>query len=607
MNRAEAAPPRTVGAMPQTEPQTEPPVSGTPEDSAVPVSDDCPGGDFPGGAAAPPSDSILNGFPGPLLMFSPSADLQSAQPEDCPLALLLRAGGGAEAQALVAVCASSRMANQGTVQVESGDGIYTYDLTVLPLPDGRVAMLAREVTLHHNLRAALVESRQRYKDFVEISSDFAWETGIDGTFVFVSPRGALGHPAADLIGRDPVDLVMERDAQMGLPFSTHVPIDHGEVWVRRADGVPVCVTVAARPIFDRSGRWIGTRGVCRDVTTERERDLQLARARNRERIVNHIVRTFRDEVDPNNMLNVAAETLARGMGASDCHIFRRPSDTLEESHPSELPAGLIPGARYGALAYLSSLPVLDALDHGEELVEMDVEGRQVLAVASRHHHRVNGAVVLYRVAERGNWGVDDRFLLSDLADQIGIANEQIAAHESIVRLSRTDSLTGLFNRRAFFEELERRHKRLQRTGASAALLYVDLDNFKMVNDVHGHAAGDAVLQLVRDMLLGNTRPTDLVARLGGDEFAVWLEGGTLDVAEDKARLLLSMAERLLRPRSGNLDHPLGLSMGIAVHDPSHPESLHDLMARADQAMYSVKKTGKLGVAVADHPVRSVPS
>lgn len=554
-----------------------------------------------GGEALTVSDGALAGYAGPVLIFAADGTLDTAVPDDTPLLQAIREDAAAEIASLVSVCLHTRSAGQGTVQVGTGDGLFTYDLTILPLEQGRTAVLARDVTLHHNLRSALVESRQRYKDFVEISSDFAWETGIDGTFVFVSPRGALGYPAADLIGRDPVEWVTERDVRMGVPFSTHVAIEHSEVWVRRADGSTACVTVAARPIFDRDGRWIGTRGVCRDITVERERDLQLAKARNRERIVNHIVRTFRDEVDPNNMLQVAAETLARGMGASDCHIFRRPNEVQEESHPAELPAGLIPGARYGALPYLSSLPVLDALDHGEELVEMDVEGRQVLAVASRHHHRVNGAVVLYRVTERGNWGLDDRFLLSDLADQIGIANEQIAAHESIVRLSRTDSLTGLFNRRAFFEELDRRHKRLQRNQSFAALLYVDLDNFKMVNDVHGHAAGDSVLLTVRDMLVGNSRPTDLVARLGGDEFALWLEGGTSAVAQDKARMLLSMAENQLRPRSGAPDFPLGLSIGIAVYDPEQPESLHDLMARADQAMYSVKKTGKLGVAVSERP------
>jgi len=129
-----------------------------------------------------------------------------------------------------------RVARQETLQVDAADGTHTFDLTVLPLDEGGCALLAHEVTLHHNMRAALVESRQRYKDFVEISSDFAWETGGDGTFVFVSPRGALGHSAGALVGRDPDELVLEREPDADLPFHAHDPVDDLELWLRRADG-----------------------------------------------------------------------------------------------------------------------------------------------------------------------------------------------------------------------------------------------------------------------------------------------------------------------------------------------------------------------------------
>ena len=124
------------------------------------------------------------------------------------------------------------------------------------------------------------------------------------------------------------------------------------------------------------------------------------------------------------------------------------------------------------------------------------------------------------------------------------------------------------------------------------------DNFKKVNDVHGHAAGDAALQVVRDILIGSTRPTDLVARLGGDEFAIWLEEADRKIAVTKARLLIKLSEQKLRPLSGSMDAPLGLSIGIAVHDSGGEEALADLMVRADQAMYEVKKKGKGGYDLA---------
>ncbi|MGC2857046.1 diguanylate cyclase domain-containing protein [Novispirillum sp. DQ9] len=529
-------------------------------------------------------------------MFDPQGRLTQAEPADGPLAAALRRGEVAELSALVLPVLHGGTAQIGAVQIDGADGVMAYDLTALPLDDGGVLVLGRDVTLHHNLRAALVESRQRYKDFVEISSDFAWETGGDGTFVFVSPRGALGHAAADLVGRDPADLVLEREAgDEILPFHTHSAVDAAELWLRCRDGAAACVRIAAKPIYARDGRWMGARGVCRDVTRERERDAQLSRARNRERILNHIVRTFRDEVEPKNMLQVAAETVARGVGAAQCHIFRRQTDGEVAPHTIR---SFVPAARHGDFEFTLGLPILDRLGDDDELIEMTLHGYDVLAAPTRYHHAVNGCIVLWRGEDRGPWGADDRLLIADIADQIGIANEQIAAHENIVRISRTDGLTSLFNRRAFFEELNRRFQRLLRDGSSAALMYVDLDNFKMVNDIKGHAAGDAVLCAVRDLLITYTRPTDLVARLGGDEFAIWLEGADALVAEKKARVLLDRALEDLAPRSGSPDHPLSLSIGVAVYQPGRPESMDALIARADSAMYTIKRGGKGSFALA---------
>lgn len=545
--------------------------------------------------------AALEAFPGTLLLFDAQGSLSFGKPADSALVQASLYGPLPSLNDLVEPVLRAGLPRLGTVQAKGADGVHSYDLTILPLSDGGAVVLAHEVTLHNNLRAALLESRQRYKDFVEISSDFAWETGPDGSLIFVSPRGALGHSAAALVGRDPSDLVMERDPGATLPFSTHEPIEAQELWLRHTNGASACVIASAKPVYDRLGRWCGARGVCRDITGERDRDNELIRARNRERILNHVVRTFRDEVDPQDMLRVAAETLARGMGAESCQIYRRESsqDSTEDalSAPTEGMA-LIPGACTGSLSYDDATQVLERLQAGEPLVEEEIRGREVLAAPCRYRHQINGAVILWRAPGRGPWGRDDRLLISDIADQIGIANEQIAAHDYIVRISRTDGLTGLFNRRAFFEEVGRRYTRLSYSQDSAALMYVDLDNFKKVNDLRGHADGDKVLCVVRDLLITHTRPTDLIARLGGDEFAIWLECGTVSVAENKANALLDVATRTLGPLSASPEAPLSLSIGIAVYDQSHPESLDDLIARADHAMYAVKRQGKGSFAVA---------
>ncbi len=128
-------------------------------------------------------------------------------------------------------------------------------------------------------------------------------------------------------------------------------------------------------------------------------------------------------------------------------------------------------------------------------------------------------------------------------------------------------------------------------GRCGALLYVDLDNFKQVNDVHGHQRGDEALVALAEILSGGSRVGDIPARLGGDEFALWLEETDAAAAEAKARTLLEQA-RSLRAYSGSPDTPLGISIGIALSDPALDESIDELLARADEAMYAVKKGGK---------------
>jgi diguanylate cyclase (GGDEF)-like protein len=176
-------------------------------------------------------------------------------------------------------------------------------------------------------------------------------------------------------------------------------------------------------------------------------------------------------------------------------------------------------------------------------------------------------------------------------------SEKKANEAALAALSRIDSLTSLSNRRGFEEKLEEAILRNARAkardhGANLALLYVDLDGFKAINDSLGHAAGDAVLIEVARRLRAAVRTTDVVARLGGDEFAVIAENaGTPDDID-------LLADRIL----GDLSKPHQLgeaqrfatpSIGIAVHAPA--EHSGTLRSRADAAMYRAKSAGKARV------------
>jgi len=506
---------------------------------------------------------------------------------------------------LLAVAAKSASANRATVDmvdVGTGDKQQNLQVTLIPLDGGRGTLLfMRDLTLDNSLRLALVDSRRRYKDFIDISTDFAWEVGSDQRFSFVPPRGALGYSADALMSLDLVVLMVNERGAHEIPFLTRRRIESEEIWLRRADGRSACVVISAMPLISKDGTWVGARGVCRDVTETRDRESTLTRVRNRERVLTRIVRAFRDEVDPEAMLIVAAEALAKGLGAENCHIFR----TIQ-AEPGTVPGGETPGfqilARYGERSAVQASPVLKTIGEGAGAVELLLGDSQILAAPARYQGDSNGAVVLWRPVERGTWSDDDRLLIGDIANQVGITIEQYIHHEHVLRISRTDALTGLLNRGAFMASLRRFIARLKRDGGDSVLMYVDLDNFKAVNDMRGHQAGDNFLMQVREILQQHTRPTDLVARLGGDEFGVWLAGADLTIAQTRASQFLERIKALVH-LSGSPDKPVGMSIGIAVWDKT--EELDGLLARADGAMYNAKRSGKGSFVVAAPPIATL--
>jgi GGDEF domain-containing protein len=201
--------------------------------------------------------------------------------------------------------------------------------------------------------------------------------------------------------------------------------------------------------------------------------------------------------------------------------------------------------------------------------------------------RINGAVLFWcRVDGRG-FGDSDRAVLADVAAQIGLAIAQLKKFHEIVTISNTDSLTGVLNRRAFFADLERRLGRHAVAQTGGALVYLDINNLKALNDFAGHLAGDRAILTFAELIKTATRSSDLIARIGGDEFLVWLDG----VVPGK---------------------PLGVSIGMAIYDGTAPVSLDRLLAAADAAMYKAKarkadRTSAYEIAAAILPDDTPPS
>jgi diguanylate cyclase (GGDEF)-like protein len=157
-----------------------------------------------------------------------------------------------------------------------------------------------------------------------------------------------------------------------------------------------------------------------------------------------------------------------------------------------------------------------------------------------------------------------------------------------------DHLTGLFNRRAFMSQLGVVCERSRAENSDHALLYLDVDRFKQVNDVGGHEAGDAMLQELAGIFRAQVRSRDVVARIGGDEFAVILNNCHVARAVAIAQgLVAAVNEHSMQARGRSL--AVGLSVGVAAIDPDDPVDADEVVRRADEACYVVKRTGRGGV------------
>jgi diguanylate cyclase (GGDEF)-like protein len=309
------------------------------------------------------------------------------------------------------------------------------------------------------------------------------------------------------------------------------------------------------PVLDASGRLLEARIDARDVTERRHAEAERA----------GLARITAAVAAGAALADVAALTAreaAAALGLETAGVARVHGDE------AVVIAGTGPGMRAG-----------DRLPLGPPR-----PGRVVAPI------RVDGGVWGMVVAAGGEPDGAER--LAPHADLVGLAVANARAHERLLALARTDPLTGLANHGAFRERLESDCARSRRTGLPVALVLLDLDRFKRVNDTWGHQAGDAVLREVARRVQASARRGDLAARIGGEELA-WL------LPETGLRAARDAAERLRRAISGTAIPPAGTvtaSLGVAELRADGPD---DLVRRADAALYRAKAGGRDACVVDD--------
>jgi diguanylate cyclase (GGDEF)-like protein len=476
----------------------------------------------------------------------------------------------------------------GTPTTADGTVSRSFRVTVLPWRhNASCLVLARDITVHQQQWAAQQVQADRCCGLVAIIGDgFAWETDALGRLTYLSHPGPLGDPVNARIATNPVRYADDADVAQAV-FQAQAPVYGAQLAFTDGRGETVPYRADAAPIHDHDGTWRGARGLCRDMTERRRAETALHRVRQREQLLYAILRVTREEAGPQAILDTAARGILPALDAEGAAVYRDTGD----GHALVAHAGTI----------IPETAISDALQRigvAQGEVATTHANVDVLTFPTRHGGQVNGALALWHSKVLGDWDADERALAAELAAQIAMANTQLQREREWRRLSESDSLTGLVNRRAFLAYLA---EHLRAELGPGALLYIDLDNFKRVNDVRGHIAGDDVLTAVARLLRAHTRDNDVAARIGGDEFALFMTDITAETAMRRAATLAQTAREALTDESGDPGHPLGTSIGVATTNPTHRESATDLLERADIAMYRAKRAGKGDVAMADPP------
>lgn len=200
-----------------------------------------------------------------------------------------------------------------------------------------------------------------------------------------------------------------------------------------------------------------------------------------------------------------------------------------------------------------------------------------------------GGIIL-ESKQANNYTKQDLDLLTFFCNSFNRASQALSKYQKTKTLGTVDSLTQLYNRRAFIDNLKREIERARRYDSTLTLLVLDIDDFKDANDIHGHPFGDFVLEKIARVLLGSVRSIDTIARYGGEKFTIILVNADKNDCIDTAERIRSNIENFQFKNSDG-EHDITVSIGFASF-PRDGENYKDIFANADKAMYEAKQAGK---------------
>ncbi|MBI4923590.1 MAG: diguanylate cyclase [Devosia nanyangense] len=415
----------------------------------------------------------------------------------------------------------------------------------------------------------------------EESPDFQYVKSHDGRFVAVNMQVAKYHGFAapsQMVGKSDLDLalpararqMMERERQI---LESGKPMIGLEEVLGDADGTQRWFSTSKVAIHNSDGEVIGLAGVTRDITARKLLEEELVLSRNQ---LSYVLAEITDGIamfDQSGVL-LYCNNRYRNMFPLTANV-RRPGVNIRTILRAIAEAGEQKGIPESGLdEWIEKVVKTEAL--GSEAEVNLIDGRWLQL---RTRPTSNGFVLV---------------VVSDMTKTKQAEAALRALTEQLTLLATTDGLTGLANRRALDEALETEIARSRRDGTPLALLMIDVDLFKLYNDIYGHPAGDEALKTVSQCLRqALKRPGDLAARYGGEEFVAILPGCTEDEALFIAEGFRDELKERAIPYARGIGGTLTVSVGLAIFDQADGAvSASDLVGRADAALYDAKDAGR---------------
>jgi diguanylate cyclase (GGDEF)-like protein/PAS domain S-box-containing protein len=462
-----------------------------------------------------------------------------------------------------------RMMTSREISLRRKDGRPVWLVESVHLIDGDPEILEGtviDITDRKLAENALRESEERYRLLVERMREGLVQAGNDGVLEFVNDRFCemVGYSREELIGLQgdlllayPEDIAMMREkTRLRL---RHIA-DQYEIRIRRKDGMVVWLEIGGAPVVDAAGNVVGSIGVHNDVTERRMAEEALRESEARYRLMAENSTDMISRTSTKGIILYASDACRRLVGYEPSELVGRSFyDFIFEVDREEV-------------RYLSSL----IHEAGPTTFAYRVEKK-------------DGSLVWFETTSRS---VRDA-LSGKIREIVGVSRdvtERKRVEEQIEYQAYHDALTGLPNRRLFRDRLTVALAHARRLKHPLAVMFLDLDRFKVVNDTLGHSIGDELLKAIAARLQASLREEDSIARMGGDEFTVLL--ADLKTPDAAAKIAQKVLDTIALPvQIEGTELFITTSIGIALF-PSDGDTAETLLANADHAMYRAKDAGR---------------